>query len=124
MRTSTRGILAVVLASLAACGPAAPPPAEGVGPTSSARAQSAESPPKVELARPEPAPPVVVAAIPEPVPEQVAPKAAVIGPDIADLGPFDLIRWDEVRQRAEERITAENLDAELSRVRGEIESRP
>lgn len=124
MRTSTRACLAALLASIAACGPSAPPAAEGVGPSSSARAQSTESRPKVELARPEPAPTVVVAPTPEPVPEPVAPKPSVMGPDISDLGPFEVIGWDEARQRAEQRITAENLDAELSKVRGEIESRP
>ncbi len=121
--TIFRGTLGL-LALLAACAPSAPPAAEGVGPSSSARAITPESPPKVELAAPDRPQPVVVAPTPEPVPEPAVSKAAVIGPDIQDLGPFDVVRWDEARQRAEQRITTENADAELAKVRGEIEGRP
>ncbi len=113
-----------MLAAAAACAPSAPPSAEGVGPSSSARAQSTESRPKVDLATPEPVQPVVVTPTPEPAPAPVVSKAAAIGPDIQDLGPFDVLRWDEARQRAEQRITPENVDAELAKVRGEIEGRP
>lgn len=124
LRGTVLAQLGAVLALLAACSQTQTPAPEGVGPSSSARATSTESRPKVDLAAPEPPKPVVVAPSPTPEPAPPASKAAVIGPDIADLGPFDVLRWDEARERAEQRILPENADAEMGKLRAEIEGRP
>lgn len=118
--------LALLAAALsAACERTPPLTPEGVGPAGSSAAPAVKEAPRVELARPEPAP----AATPvEPTPPLApvttpAPQAG-LDPDIADLGPFDLLTWDEARQRAAARITAENASAELEKLRVELENKP
>jgi hypothetical protein len=118
--------LAFLAAALsAACDRTPPPTPEGVGPAGSSGAPAVKDPPRVELARPEPAPVAtpVEPAPPPPTAAKPAPQAG-LDPDIADLGPFDLLTWDEARQRAAARITAENASAELEKLRVELENRP
>lgn len=122
-RTGALAILAAVLCC--ACERTPPPTPEGVGPAGNATAPAAKETPRVELARPDPAPaatPVAATTPPAPAPK-LAPQAGVDA-DIADLGPFDLLTWDEARERAAARVTAENATAELEKLRLELENKP
>ena len=113
--------LAAVLA--AACAPEAAPAPVGVGPASNPPAQ-ADARTKVELERPEPPP---LATVPTPAPEaapEPAAKSGVIGPDIADLGPFEVMSWQEAKARAEKQIQPDTADLELEKLRNELENRP
>jgi len=125
--TTSSAIAAVLLAgtllALVACDPPAAPAPEGVGPTASAPVTAAPERPRVELATPEP--PRTVAPGVEPAAKPTKPAAPAVVPDgIADLGPFEVVAWDEAEARARRQIDATNADAELEKIRLELENRP
>jgi hypothetical protein len=114
---------ALALALLAAaCSEAPAPEPEGVGPSSNAHAASGASRAPLELTRPDPTARVEPAVTPS-APGETRPPPA-IGPDIADLGPFDVISWDEAVSQTAQRIQASNAAAELVKLQAELESRP
>jgi len=120
MSTRATSAVAVLAVLLAGCSPETAPAPEGVGPASSPRTSATERP-TLELARPDP--PAAAAPVPAPEPA-TPPQPAVIGPDIADLGPFDVLGWDEAKARAGQQIQPGNADAELEKLRVELENRP
>jgi len=96
------------------------PVVEGVGPTGSARAAEAPSQKPVELARPE-----SPAAAPAPAaPTVPTPAATTTAVDLADLGPIDVMTWDDAQRQADQRITPDTADAELVKLQSELESGP
>lgn len=111
---------ALMLAAIgSACAREAAPAADGVGPASDPRPPASERR-VLELARPDP--PAATAPVPAPAVESAAPAA--IDPDIADLGPFDVLGWDEAQARAGLEIQPGNADLELEKLRAELENRP
>lgn len=116
--------VALFVATLASsCTPEPQPTPEGVGPASNPRRPESSRQP-LELARPEPAAPVLPPPAeppPTPVPAPANPGAS---PDVSDLGPFEVMTWDEARARSEKQVTPENADAELEKLRTELENRP
>lgn len=121
--TLASGSIAALLAwSLASCAPDAPPASEGIGPANSVSSSGEERQP-LDLARPDPVAEPSQQAPPAPPPPVVVPEAP-IGPDIADLGPFDVLTWDESRARAAQQIKPETAAAELERLRAELENQP
>jgi hypothetical protein len=125
MKVAARARLAIAALLLAACSPDAPPAPSGVGPADAPRAASSAARPRLELTTPPsevaPPAPAPVPLVAQPTP---APAAPLIGPDIADLGPFEVTTWADARARAEKRITLDNARAELATLRAEIEGRP
>ncbi|MCY2960469.1 MAG: hypothetical protein NTY35_09925 [Planctomycetota bacterium] len=119
---STLFLAVGLVALMQACAPESAPAPAGVGPAPNTRATEAGT--KVELARPEPPP--AATPIPEPVPERAPAPAAPTpaGADIADLGPFQVITWDEAKARAEKQIEPGNADVELEKLRVELENKP
>jgi hypothetical protein len=116
--------LALALALLAAsCSEAPAPEPEGVGPSSNAHTASTASRAPLELTRPAQEVRVEPATTAS-APSETTRPPATIGPDIADLGPFDVISWDEAVSRAAQQIQASNAAAELVKLQAELESRP
>ncbi len=116
-------IAALLAWSLASCAPDAAPAPEGIGPATSVGGSGGDERKPLDLARPDPVaeePPQA----PVPPPPQAVVTPAPIGPDIADLGPFDVLTWDEARVRAAQQIKPETAAAELERLRAELENQP
>ena len=124
MRSAVRiAVLATCIAWVAAACEQAAPTVEGVGPSGSSRATQAPTEKPVELARPDPAP------AQQPPAQAQAPAAAatVQTPppvDLADLGPIQVMTWDDAQRQAEQRITPDTADAELAQLASELESGP
>jgi hypothetical protein len=109
--------------ALAACADGAPRAPTGVGPAGPPPPSAASARAPIELARPDAEPPDAAVVAPAP-PPSAPPAPAVPGPDIVDLGPFEVLTWGQALERAERRITSANADAELAALRQEIEGRP
>lgn len=113
-------VLALVAAS-ASCAQDSVPEPDGVGPDSNAHVATPAARSSVELTQPNES----AAAVALPVAERATTAGTVvIGPDIADLGPFDVLTWDAAVAQAAQRIQPDEADAELARLRTEIEGRP
>lgn len=114
------GLAAGLAWSSAACSRPAPP-VEGVGPSSNARAVESPSQKPVELARPD-APAAPKPAVQNPVVKDPVVQAPPV--TLGDLGPIQVMTWEDARLQAEQRITAETADAELAQLQSELQSGP
>ncbi|MBL8862987.1 MAG: hypothetical protein JNK02_13395 [Planctomycetes bacterium] len=119
-RGRAAGLLASMLAAwIVACAPAPPPSGGSVGPQAAAAAVPPAPARAVELARPAPDRPA-----PAPSEGQGPTTPSELGPDLADLGPFEVETWAQAARRADARVARAEARAELERLRTEIDAGP
>lgn len=106
-----------------ACDSKAPPEQPNALEPSGKGVARASEPPKVALEKPPPeAPPPAANA---PASDATAPQAAAAAQiDVKDLGDLSVPTMDELKAQVTEKITAENLETELKRLKGEISGGP
>lgn len=118
-----QGSLAVALVLASACDSKTPPEQPNALEPSGKGAARVIEEPKVALEKP-PAEAPPAAAVPAANDVASAPAANAAPIDVKDLGDLSVPTMDELKAQVAEKITPENLEAELKRLKGEISGGP